>query len=89
MSKGDKLPRDLDPGESSIVAYPLVEGSLVCRVTRTDGHIDDGMYEPIEFVEPDPAPNKKPKVAAMLETATKEAIEGTKVRRGRGKRVVS
>jgi hypothetical protein len=93
LSKGNKPPKDLSIGESSIVSYPLVEGSLVCRVTRIDpSGFSAEPTRPIEFVEPDPIPKKakdKPKVAAMLESQMSEAIEGTKVRRGRGTRAVS
>jgi hypothetical protein len=93
LSKGDKPPKDLSVGESSIVSYPLVDGSLVCRVTRTDGQAPIvNMGVSFDFVEPDPIPKKakeKPKVATMLESQMSEAIEETKVRRGRGRRAVS
>lgn len=60
LSKGDKPPKDLLPGESSTVAYPLVQGRLVCRVTRTiEGIAPEAADKtPIEFVEPDPLPTK-------------------------------
>jgi len=85
VSKGDKPPKDLFPGESSIVAYPLVQGRLVCRVTRTvEGIVPEAADKtPIEFVEPDPVPKPKPKVSAMLEKQTLAAIEDVKVRRGK------
>ena len=58
LSKGDKPPKDLLPGESSTVAYPLVQGRLVCRVTRTiEGIAPEAADKTsIEFVEPDPLP---------------------------------
>jgi hypothetical protein len=88
LSKGDKLPKDLLPGESSTVSYPLVDGCLVCRVTRTiEGIVPESADRlPIKFVEPDPVPKGKPKVAAMLESQMDQAIEGVKVRRGRGRK---
>ena len=88
LSKGDKPPKDLLPGESAIVAYPLVQGRLVCRVTRTiEGVVPEVADKtPIEFVEPDPAPKPKPKVSAVLERQTLAAIEDVKVRRGKGRK---
>lgn len=88
LSKGNRLPKDLSPGESTIVSYPLVEGRLICRVTRTDGTVPIvNMGVSFDFVEPDPVQSKsKPKVAAMLEKQVGEAIEGTKARRGRGRK---
>jgi hypothetical protein len=85
LSKGDKPPKDLSVGESSVVSYPLVECSLICRVTRTDGQVPIvNMGASFDFVEPDPVPKKsKPKV----ETNSEE--EPVKVRRGRGRRAVS
>lgn len=82
-------PKDLDPGESSVVSYPLVEGRLVCRVVRVDG-IDSVDVEPspIEFVEPDPVP-EKPRASSVAVKSAKEAIEGTKTRRGRGRKAIS
>lgn len=61
VSKGDKPPKDLLPGESSTVAYPLVQGRLVCRVTRTvEGVVPEAVDKtPIEFVEPDSLPKKE------------------------------
>lgn len=57
LSKGDKPPKELGPGESSIVVYPLVQGRLVCRVTRTiEGIVYKSAKDPIEFIEPDPVP---------------------------------
>lgn len=88
VSKGNKPPKDLLPGESSTVAYPLIQGRLVCRVTRTvKGVVPEAADKtPIEFVEPDPAPKSKPKVSAMLERQTLAAIEDVKVRRGKGRK---
>lgn len=89
LSKGDKLPKDLDPGESCAVAFPLVEGRLICRVTRTDRIASDGIdAKTIEFVEPDPV-SAKPKASATASKSAKDAIEETKARRGRGRKVVS
>lgn len=93
VSKGNKHPKDLDPGESSIVSYPLVSGRLICRVLRTFGDIEIATG-PIEFVEPVP-PQKKEKrnpIADGLDAhyAKERANEEptVKVRRGRGKVVV-
>lgn len=101
LSKGHKPPKELLPGESSVVSYPLVEGSLVCRVVRVDG-IDSADIEPspVEFVEPDALPKKEKRntfsesmQAAHEERSrskaamqVKEAIEGTKARRGRNRK---
>jgi hypothetical protein len=85
LSKGDKPPKDLSVGESPIVSYPLVEGSLVCRVTRTDGQVSIVNTEAsFDFVEPDPVPKKS---KSKVETNSEE--EPVKVRRGRGRRAVS
>lgn len=93
-SSFDKLPKDLDPGESSIVSYPLLSDSLVCRVTRTDGCVPIVSQGPIEFVEPDLVPKKEKRnaIAEGLDAhyAKKRANEEpVKARRGRGKGVVS
>ncbi len=90
LSRFDKHPKDLDPGESSIVSYPLLSDSLVCRVTRTDGYVPIASQGPIEFVEPDPVP-KKEKRNAIAEglDAHYAKEEPVKVRRGRGKGAVS
>lgn len=92
LSKGNKHPKDLSIGESSIVRYPLVEGSLVCRVTKTDGSFPiDTANEPIEFVEPDPVPKKEKRSAVTRALDAHYAAEQAKeeptvkVRRGRGK----
>lgn len=76
LSKGDKPPKELASGESSIVSYPLIDGRLICRVARIDG-IETKDIDPklIEFVEPDPMPKK-------VETDA----QPVKVRRGRGKK---
>ena len=95
LSEGDKHPKDLSIGESSIVRYPLIKGSLVCRVTKTDGSFPiDTSNEPIEFVEPDLVPEKEKRnaIAEGLDAHyAKERAkeEPVKVRRGRGKKVES
>lgn len=92
VSKGDKLPADLAPGESTIVAYPLVEGRIVCRVTRMDGCVSIANSErPIEFVDPDPVPARdKPKASEAGVKAARDAIAQVKtVRRGRGRGAAS
>ena len=59
LSKGDKPPKDLSFGESSVVAYPLVSDRLICRVTRVDsGAIEFLHRSPIDFIEPDSLPQK-------------------------------
>lgn len=89
LSKGNKPPKDLAVGESSVVSYPLIEGRLVCRVTRTDGTVPIvNMGVSFEFVETDPVPKGKPKVSDSLATQVNGAIEDVKVRRGRGKRAM-
>lgn len=35
-AKGQKRPLDLAPGETTIVVYPLIGGSIECDVKRTD-----------------------------------------------------
>ncbi len=89
LSNGDKPPKDLNPGESSTVAYPLVEGRLICRVTRIDRIASDGIdAKPIEFIEPDPIPGK-PRASTTASKSAKDAIEGTKAHRGRGRKAIS
>lgn len=83
-SKGDKPPKDLLPGESSTVAYPLVQGRLVCRVTRTvEGAVPEAADKtPIEFVEPDTVPKRsKSKLSAMSVEEADKMIEDAKLRR--------
>lgn len=91
ISKGDRHQKDLETGESSVVRYPLVDGFLICRVTKIDpSGFSVEPNRPIEFVEPDPIPKKdKPKVSASLERQAGEAVEGAKVRRGRGRSAAS
>ena len=93
LSKGDKHPKELALGESSLVAYPLTKGRLICRVTRTDGHPDlpemSNVAIDLAFAEPDPVPEvkKKSTVARMLdEHRAKEQADSKPVRRGRGKK---
>jgi hypothetical protein len=81
VSKGDVQPMALTSGESSIVAYPLVEGRLICRVTRIDGiDLSNIKTRLIVFVEPDPGPKK-----SGTKAETKPEEQPIKVRRGRGK----
>lgn len=81
LSKGNLHPKDLEIGKSTVVAYPLIEGRLICRVTRTDGIIPIvNMGSSFDFVEPDPIPTKG-------KSESKE--QSARVRRGRGRNASS